>query len=139
MTKAPPDGRASQQRGEGRAHHQITMLRLAPVHRHQLCAKASQSANVLWTISVGGAQSGYARRPEADWAPPVHEVVVLRLLDLELVALRSNLWEISGRVSLSDAETFVTLNAIEPTRSRQERRVDGVGRPKFDFHTGSNC
>ena len=27
----------------------------------------------------------------------------------------------------------------EPTRSRRQRRVDGVGRPKFDFHTGSNA
>ena len=28
-------------------------------------------------------------------------------------------------------ETFVSLYAIEETQ-----RVDGVGRPKFDFHTG---
>ena len=53
------------------------------------------------------------------------------------------------------AWTFVSLHAIEPTRSRgqlrvdgvesprhradaatEARRVDGVGRPKFDFHTG---
>ena len=27
-------------------------------------------------------------------------------------------------------------HAIEQTRSRGQRRVDGVGRPKFDFHTG---
>jgi hypothetical protein len=32
-------------------------------------------------------------------------------------------------------ETFVNLHAIEPTRSRGQRRVDGVGRLKFDFHT----
>ena len=30
----------------------------------------------------------------------------------------------------------INLHAIEPTRSRGKRRVDGVGRPKFDFHTG---
>ena len=29
----------------------------------------------------------------------------------------------------------VGLHAIEPTRPRGRRRVDGVGRPKFDFHT----
>jgi hypothetical protein len=29
-------------------------------------------------------------------------------------------------------ETFVNLHAVEPTRSREQRRVDGVGRPKFD-------
>jgi len=27
-------------------------------------------------------------------------------------------------------------HAIEQTRSRGQRRVDGVGRPKLDFHTG---
>ena len=31
-------------------------------------------------------------------------------------------------------KTFVNLHAIEPTRSRGRRRLDGVGRPKFDFH-----
>ena len=30
----------------------------------------------------------------------------------------------------------MSLHAIEPTRSRGQLRVDGVGRPKFDFHTG---
>jgi pre-mRNA-splicing factor SYF2/beta-D-xylosidase 4 len=34
------------------------------------------------------------------------------------------------------AWTLVSLHAIEPTRSRGQLRVDGVGRPKFDFHTG---
>ena len=34
-------------------------------------------------------------------------------------------------------ETFVNLYAIEQARSRGRRRVDGVGRPKFDIHTGS--
>ena len=28
------------------------------------------------------------------------------------------------------------LNAIEQTQLRRKYRVDGVGRPKFDFHTG---
>ena len=32
--------------------------------------------------------------------------------------------------------TFVNLHAIEPTRSRRQRRVDGVRRPTLDFHTG---
>jgi hypothetical protein len=36
------------------------------------------------------------------------------------------------------AWTFVSLYAIEPTRSRGQHRVDGVGRPKFDFHTESS-
>jgi len=31
---------------------------------------------------------------------------------------------------------FVSLHAIEPTWPRGQCRVDGVGRPKFDFHTG---
>ena len=36
----------------------------------------------------------------------------------------------------------MNLHAIEPTRSRRQRRVDGVKtprvrRPKFDFHTGA--
>ena len=30
----------------------------------------------------------------------------------------------------------MSLHAIEPTRPPGQRRVDGVGRPKFDFHTG---
>ena len=34
---------------------------------------------------------------------------------------------------------FVNLRAIEPTRSRRQRRVDGVGRPEFDFHTGTGA
>ena len=33
------------------------------------------------------------------------------------------------------AETFVNLNAIEQMQLWGRRRVDGVGRPKFDFHT----
>ena len=28
------------------------------------------------------------------------------------------------------------LHAIEQTQLRRQHRVDGVGRPKFDFHTG---
>ena len=32
--------------------------------------------------------------------------------------------------------TCETLHAIEPPQLRGRRRVDGVGRPKFDFHTG---
>ena len=32
---------------------------------------------------------------------------------------------------------YVNLYAIEQARSRGRRRVDGVGRPKFDIHTGS--
>ena len=30
------------------------------------------------------------------------------------------------------------LHAIEQTQSQGRRRVDGVGRPQFDFHTASN-
>ena len=30
----------------------------------------------------------------------------------------------------------MSLHAIEQTRLRRQHRVDGVGRPKFDFHTG---
>ena len=30
----------------------------------------------------------------------------------------------------------ISFHAIEPTRSRRQRRVDGVRRPKFDFHAG---
>ena len=30
------------------------------------------------------------------------------------------------------------LHAIEQMQLRGRRRVDGVGRPKFDFHTGSS-
>ena len=33
--------------------------------------------------------------------------------------------------------TFVNLHAIEPMRSWGQRRVDGVGCPTFDFHTGA--
>ena len=29
-----------------------------------------------------------------------------------------------------------TPHAIEQTQLRRQHRVDGVGRPKFDFHTG---
>ena len=31
---------------------------------------------------------------------------------------------------------FVSLHAIEPTQSRSQYHEDGVGRLKFDFHTG---
>ena len=31
----------------------------------------------------------------------------------------------------------MSLHAIEPTRLRRQHRVDGVGRPIFDFHTGA--
>ena len=34
------------------------------------------------------------------------------------------------------AETFVNLHAIEQMQLRGQRRVDGLGRPKFDFLTG---
>jgi hypothetical protein len=37
---------------------------------------------------------------------------------------------------LGYAEIFVNLNAIEQMQLRRQHRVDGVGRPKFDFHTG---
>ena len=30
----------------------------------------------------------------------------------------------------------MSLHAIAQTQPRKARRVDGVGRPKFDFHTG---
>jgi hypothetical protein len=47
----------------------------------------------------------------------------------------------SGAVWKSSSElgyawTFVNLHAIEQTQLQRQRRVDGVGRPKFDFHTG---
>ena len=35
------------------------------------------------------------------------------------------------------ARVEINLHAIEPTQLRRQHRVDGVGRPKFDFHTGS--
>ena len=41
-----------------------------------------------------------------------------------------------GSVTSSE-EIFVDLHAIEQTQLRRQHRVDGVGRPKFDFHTGS--
>ena len=34
------------------------------------------------------------------------------------------------------AEAFVILHAIEQRLLRGQRRIDGVGRLKFDFHTG---
>ena len=34
------------------------------------------------------------------------------------------------------AETFVNLHAVEPPQLQGQHRVDGVGRPKFDFHIG---
>ena len=35
-----------------------------------------------------------------------------------------------------EVESCVGINAIEQTQLRRRYRVDGVGRPKFDFHTG---
>ena len=32
----------------------------------------------------------------------------------------------------------VKLYAIEQTQLQVQHRVDGVGRPKFDFHTGTH-
>ena len=34
-----------------------------------------------------------------------------------------------------EVESCVGINAIEQTQLRRRYRVDGVGRPKFDFHT----
>ncbi len=31
----------------------------------------------------------------------------------------------------------LNLHAIEQTQAQEQRRVAGVGRPKFDFHTGA--
>ena len=35
------------------------------------------------------------------------------------------------------ARVEINLHAIEPTQLRRQHRVDGVGRPEFDVHTGS--
>ena len=35
------------------------------------------------------------------------------------------------------ARVEINLHAIEPTQLRRQHRVDGVGRPKVDVHTGS--
>ena len=35
------------------------------------------------------------------------------------------------------ARVEINLHAIEPTQLRRQHRVDGVGRPKVDFHVGS--
>ena len=43
------------------------------------------------------------------------------------------MWE-----STSELRDFVSLHAIEPMRPRDQQRVDGVGRPTFDFHTDPN-
>ena len=37
------------------------------------------------------------------------------------------------------ASTAWKLHAIEQTQLRRQHRVDGVGRPKFDFHTARDC
>ena len=44
---------------------------------------------------------------------------------------------VTSAVLRTIAETFVSLHAIEPLRSRGRRRVDGAGRPKFDCHVGA--
>ena len=44
----------------------------------------------------------------------------------------------SRAVWKSTSENLVSLHAIEQTQLRRKYRVDGVGRPKFDFHTGRN-
>ena len=36
----------------------------------------------------------------------------------------------------STSENLVSLHAIEQMQLRRKYRVDGVGRPKFYFHTG---
>ena len=41
----------------------------------------------------------------------------------------------SGPGSAVLARVEINLHAIEQTQLRRQRRVDGVGRPKFDFHT----
>ena len=48
--------------------------------------------------------------------------------------LNLGLW--SRAVWKSTSENLVSLHAIEQTQLRRKYRVDGVGRPKFDFHTG---
>ena len=51
-------------------------------------------------------------------------------------SLACNLWDLNLCGNQPVSEVFVKLHAMEPTRSRGQRRVDGVGRLKFDFHTG---
>ena len=42
---------------------------------------------------------------------------------------------VSEVILRSIAWTFVSLHAIEQMQLRRQHRVDGVGRPTFDFHT----
>ena len=57
------------------------------------------------------------------------------LLAQALVDLPRPAWE-STRELCYVRETSINLHAIEQTQSQGRRRVDGVGRLKFDFHPG---
>ena len=46
---------------------------------------------------------------------------------------------VSSVILRNIAETFVNLHAIEQMQLRGRRRVNGVGHPRFDFHTSSNA
>ena len=77
-------------------------------------------------FAVGG-----ERNPQCSGSAPQDDV---EKLGVYLAVLKSTS-ELRYRRNI--AWPFVHLHAIEPTQLRRQRRVDGAGRPKFDFHTGT--
>ena len=49
---------------------------------------------------------------------------------------RGAVWKLTSELGYE--WTLVKLHAIEQMQLRRQHRVDGVGRPKFDSHTGAD-
>ena len=90
----PPDGRTSQKsRERRRAHHQITMLRFRAEFPVVGTPRESEPVGKCRVDDVCGRGPVWISSPAGRRrAPPVHEVVVLRLFDFELVAFSIKLF-----------------------------------------------
>ena len=99
---------------------------------------------------VAAEQAGGPRTPPAvaqqrvDEADSVRRDAVLgqrelETLDVSRLLVAQPAWKSNSELGYGGnlASMAWKLYAIEQMQLRGRRRVDGVGRPKFDFHTGS--
>ena len=90
-------------------YHTSPLIALAMLAASPLCDDVAHLAALDWTADLGG---------DVLWSCAV--------------------WKSTSELCYPEkyCVDFVSLHAIEPTWPRGQCRVDGVGRPKFDFHTG---